>query len=285
MGDDYGMRAQVLASIRIVRPIPATAAAATVWIGAGLAGSDQGAHRPEVALLSLMIFLTVAVANAYNDIRDVSADLVNGRPRPIAQGFLSMVQAWVVLVVCLASSLVLAAVVSRRVFVTDLALVVGSLAYSWRVKGTVLIGNALVAGLGSVPFLLGARSAGTPVDRIIAGQLLIFTYMFGYEVLKSLRDAVGDISAGYVTVATKWGERKSLAIWLLLVISFIVLTLWCGVSLHPGWSYFVLMVILVDGLLVFVSMRVLMQRMAVSRAVSFCTVAWLPGLLAIGRIG
>ncbi|MEV5146912.1 UbiA family prenyltransferase [Streptomyces sp. NPDC052727] len=285
MGDDYGMRAKALAFIRIVRPIPAMAAAATVWIGAGLAGRDQGAHKPEVVLLSLMIFLAVAVANAYNDIRDVSADLFNGRPRPIAQGFLSMTQAWVVLAVCLASSLVLAAAVSRRVFVTDLALVAGSLVYSWRAKGTVLIGNALVAGLGSVPLLLGAKAAGTPVDRIIVGQLLIFTYMFGYEVLKSLRDAGGDTAAGYVTVATRWGERTALAIWLLLVISFIVLTIWCGVSLHPGWSYFALMIILVDGLLAFVSMRVLMQRMSVSRAVSFCTVAWLPGLLAIGRIG
>ncbi|MET0423727.1 MAG: UbiA family prenyltransferase [Actinoplanes sp.] len=279
------MTRRIGAIIRILRPVPATAAAVTVWIGAGLGPDRSAMDTPETARLALMIFLAVAVANVYNDIRDITADVINGRPRPIAQGRLSVGHGWRVLGACLVGSVLLGASVGWGIVVTDVVLIAASLGYSRYVKGTVLWGNALVALLGSVPILLGALAGRAPVDRAVAAQALLFTYMFGYEVLKSLRDTTGDTAAGYVTVANRLGSRTTLAVWLTLSGAFIALSVGFGLGFHLDRHYFLLMLPAVDGTLAVVGIRVWTQRMTVARAVSFCTVAWLPGLLALGRLG
>lgn len=264
--------------IRILRPVAATASAATVWVGATTATG-------RVALVSGSIFLTVAVANVYNDIRDVEADSINGLPRPIAQGSLTVRHAWVILSVCAAGALTLAAAAGCVLLLADAGLVLASLAYSRWLKGTVLLGNAVVAVLGSVPILLGGLVTGAPLARVASAQAMLFTYMFGYEILKSLRDAPGDVAAGYRTVATRWSVRRGMSLWLATVAAFIALTVACGFVFALGWAYQVLMMGAVDGTLVVLALRMWTRRMTIAQAVTVCALIWLPGLLAMERLG
>lgn len=264
--------------VRILRPVPATAAAATVWAGAATVDG-------RVALVSGSIFLTVAVANVYNDIRDVEADTINRRSRPIAQGSLTVLHAWVILFVCVACALTLAAAAGWAVLLAIASLVLASLVYSRWLKGTVLLGNAVVAALGSVPILLGGLITGATIVRVTSAQAILFAYMFGYEILKSLRDAPGDAAAGYRTVATRWSIRHGLVVWLATVAAFVALSVGCGLAYDLGWAYHILMTGAVDGTLVVLAIRMWTRRTTIARAVTVCTVTWLPGLLAIGRLG
>jgi 4-hydroxybenzoate polyprenyltransferase len=264
--------------VRILRPVPATASAATVWVGAT---TETG----RVALLSGAIFLTVAVANVYNDIRDVEADRVNRRPRPIAQGSLTVRHAWAILFVCVAGALALAAAAGWAVLLADAGLVLASLAYSRWLKGTVLLGNAVVAALGSMPILLGGLITGAPLVRVTSAQGLLLAYMFSYEILKSLRDASGDAAVGYRTVATRWNLRRGLTVWLVTVAAFLALSVGFGLTYDLGWAYQILMTGAVDGTLVVLAVCVWTRRTTIARAVTVCTLIWLPGLLAMGRLG
>ena len=142
------------------------------------------------AVILAAVALT-AVANATNDIADVSIDRVAHPQRPLASGAIEVGDARALAIGCSIIAVALAAAVAWWMAVLT-AIVIGIMwMYSSRLKPHGLPGNIAVAVLGSLPFFYGAAA----VDEAGKGALLVAVATplhFAREVAKDLEDASAD---------------------------------------------------------------------------------------------
>jgi 4-hydroxybenzoate polyprenyltransferase len=195
---------------------PATAAALAA-VGAMLGGVVGSKLLPAMAATAFVVM----AANLYNDRCDLVADEINRPDRPIPAGIITasdsdrLVMA-MALVIVVTSAIIDAGAAAAASFL----LVVG-LSYSLVLRCIVLLGQITVAALFASPLLYGGwvASRGVNVEHWLAASLVVL-YVFAREVLKGIPDRLGDIAAGYHTVATELGVSGALSVFRLAAAAF-----------------------------------------------------------------
>jgi geranylgeranylglycerol-phosphate geranylgeranyltransferase len=197
------------------------AAAAATALGAYLVGGTRLLGTGPVVRASLVAALIHAAGNVFNDLMDVRIDLLNRPSRPLPSGRVSVAAAAVLAVTTGAAGLALAFTMGPALGGVAGALAVIGLGYSYRLKNSILLGNATVASLACSTIAYGALAAGGLNAAVGIACGLTFLYMLAFEVLKSIQDWNGDAAAGLRTVAGL-GDRLPLRLFQLIAVLFVV---------------------------------------------------------------
>lgn len=114
--------------------------------------------------------------------------------------------------------------------------------YSWRLKSTVLLGNASVALISALCAIFGGVAAGN-VQPTWWLALIIFVAILGREVLKTLADYEGDLSQQCRTISTVWGRRRARIVFFILTALTVVVMMVPFVMqvYRPIYAYIVLL--------------------------------------------
>lgn len=206
------IRSKLKGLYQISRPLNALTGALAVVLGGYVA---QTGAWGKVALAALAVVLITAAANAWNDYRDIEIDKINQPHRALPSGLITPQMAWIFSVVLTGLSLLLTAFVNLPAFVMALLSSILLYVYSWRLKSTVLLGNATVAIISALSAVFGGLAAGNAVPSLWLA-VIIATAIMGREVLKTLADYEGDLRQRCQTIATTWGKRPARVVFYLL---------------------------------------------------------------------
>ena len=181
-----------------------------------LGGYVAGTNAWDKVLLAIVATLFVsAAANAWNDYQDIEIDKINQPTRPLPARIVSERAAVTFSIVMTALAIGLAALINP----TALAIVVVSSGllylYSWRLKSTVLLGNAIIATISAMSAIFGGVAAGNVRPSLWLAVIIASTIM-GREVLKTLADYEGDLRQRCRTIATVWGRRPARIVFYIL---------------------------------------------------------------------
>lgn len=216
-GADVG----VLGLMQLMRLENCIPAASYVLVGAYLGGGWQSLATTEVARAALLVLLLVAFAFTINDYCDAPADQLSKPERPIPAGRASRRAAGLLGLALIPAALAVALTLNLWIVLLGLGCLALSAVYSYRLKTTVLLGNATVALLGaSVPFF-GALAIAVPTPAVWIAGSLTFLYLLAQEVLYTLEDVKGDRCAGLCTTATWLGEIPTLRLYQALALVFV----------------------------------------------------------------
>ncbi|RMH01246.1 MAG: hypothetical protein D6706_02220 [Chloroflexi bacterium] len=197
---------------KISRPLSTLTGALAVLVGGYVAGTGAWV---QVVLASITTVLVSASANAWNDYLDVEIDRINQPQRPLPAGMLSPRAALLYSFALAILSLITASFIGLSAlaiaFVANLLLYI----YSWKLKSTVLMGNATIALISALSAIFGGVAAGNPLPTLWLA-LIIGSGIMGREVLKTLADYEGDLRQHCRTIATTWGRRKARVVFYLL---------------------------------------------------------------------
>jgi geranylgeranylglycerol-phosphate geranylgeranyltransferase len=187
---------------KLGRPLNALAGCLAVILGGYVAGAT--AWWP-VIMAGITTLLITAASNAWNDYLDIEIDKVNQPHRPLPAGHISPRGALIFSLVGTALSLVTAAFINQPAFYIALGSNVLLFLYSWRLKSTVLLGNAAVATIIALCMIFGGVAAGN-IQPTIWLAVTAFFAMMGREILKTMADYEGDLRQNCQTIATVWGK-------------------------------------------------------------------------------
>jgi geranylgeranylglycerol-phosphate geranylgeranyltransferase len=230
------------------------------------------------------VALLIAFAQVVNDIIDVEVDRLQGRPRPLVRGDLTVRSASLLAIVLGATGLFAGLLAGSSLFFASIVILLASWAYSARWKGTAGFGNLVVALLSSCPVTFGAAAAAGHVSgRVLASQAVVFVFMTAFEVLKTGRDRDGDDAAGLTTIATKLGVPATLRVAGLLCVGFAVVAIGPAL-LSDHWVAYIVVMATAVFLTELAAWRLLSSDGAatdLSTALLLLQVAWFPGIVSM----
>ncbi|MGC8478845.1 MAG: UbiA family prenyltransferase [Candidatus Micrarchaeia archaeon] len=151
-----------------------------------------------VLLLSIITPIFISMGSfAINDYFDVEADRINKRfDRPIVSGAISKNAAFAIAIASFAIGIFASLFINYIAFA--IALVFGVLAffYSYKLKDTLLLGNAYIALSMAIPFFYGDFVvSGTLNPNIAIISVIIFLSGLAREIHGMIRDYEGDSKA------------------------------------------------------------------------------------------
>lgn len=197
---------------KISRPLTTLTGGLAVLLGGYVAGTGAW---DKVALAIVATWFITAAANAWNDYQDIEIDKINQPKRPLPSGIVSPRSVLVYSLVMTATSILLAAFINPTAFAIALGSAAMLYLYSWRLKSTVLMGNAIVATISAMSAIFGGIAAGNPRPSLWLAAIIASAIM-GREVLKTLADYEGDLRQRCRTVATVWGRRTARIVFYIL---------------------------------------------------------------------
>lgn len=196
---------QMKGLFKLSRPVTTLTGVLAVFLGGYVA--ETGAWGP-VAVACVATFLVSAAANAWNDYLDVEIDRINQPQRPLPSGMVSLPAARNFSIVLAILATLLTLLINRHAFVIALASNGLLYLYSWRMKSTVLLGNAIVAFISAMSPVFGGVAAGNVAPSLWLA-LIVLCAIMGREVLKTMADYEGDLRQQVRTIATAWGRRRA----------------------------------------------------------------------------
>lgn len=188
---------------RLSRPINALAGVIAVVLSGYVAGAPS--WWP-VFMAAITVFLITVSTNAWNDYIDIEIDRVNKPRRPLPSGLVSPRGALVFSIAGSTISLVVAAFINQPAFLIALGSNILLYLYSWKLKCTVLFGNAAVATVIALCFIFGGVAAGN-IQPVLLLAVTVFFAMMGREILKTMADYKGDLQQNCGTISTVWGKK------------------------------------------------------------------------------
>ena len=217
---------------------------------------------PTLPILALSLITPIFVSMgsfAINDYFDVEADRANKRlDMPIVSGAVSKNGAVYTFCLCMLIGIGASLFINAYAFV--IALVFGALAfiYSYRLKGTLLLGNAYIALSMVIPFMFGDFVvSGMVPANIVLICFVIFLSGLAREIHGMIRDYRGDVRARKVkNLIHHIGARRSAYIAALLYVEAIAISVFMFFFMPPFWHNLVYMVpiLVVDAMLLYVSL-------------------------------
>jgi 4-hydroxybenzoate polyprenyltransferase len=262
------------------------ATALAVGVGGYLAGGTAALASGRQVCAALVAALIVAAVNVVNDREDLHVDTFGKPGRPLPSGRISPTGAGYLALVLAVGGVLLSLTLGVRLAVMAASLLLLGLAYCYRLKSTVLVGNLVVALLAGCTVAFGAQVAGRLTIPAVIASLLLLLFMLGFEVLKTLADREADAHHGLRTVATVWGAPASIQVYRAVALTLLVVMLlpW---PLGLG-SVAYACAGLLTGVIPTVVTMARLGRTATSRSVEASTrllkIAWLPGLLALATL-
>ncbi|MCA9873918.1 MAG: geranylgeranylglycerol-phosphate geranylgeranyltransferase [Ardenticatenaceae bacterium] len=203
---------QIKGLYKISRPMSTLSGALAVVLGGYVAGTGEWLN---IFLATLATLLISAAANAWNDYMDIEIDKINQPQRPLPSGMVSPRAVLIFAVLAASLSLIIAAMISTAAFVIAFCSTFMLLIYSWRLKSTVLLGNATVAFISALSAVFGGVAAGNVIPSLWLAAI-IFTAIMGREVLKTMADYEGDLRQKCRTISTVWGRRPARVVFFVL---------------------------------------------------------------------
>jgi geranylgeranylglycerol-phosphate geranylgeranyltransferase len=166
-------------------------------------------------MAAVVTFLVTGAGNSWNDYLDIEIDRINQPQRVLPSGQVSPAAAWKLSVVLTVIALIIAVFINPASFIV--ALLASSILffYSWKLKSTVLMGNATVAIISALSVVFGGIAAGNVRPTLILA-VIVAVAILGREVLKTLADYEGDLRQRVRTIATTWGRRRARIVFFLL---------------------------------------------------------------------
>jgi geranylgeranylglycerol-phosphate geranylgeranyltransferase len=213
----------LFAYIKIIRFYNAFLAGIAVLLGYWLSRSNL----PLISLFFLFIaaFVSTGFGNVINDIRDIVSDKISHPDRPLPKGEISVFTAWAYALLLVIVGISCSFYISNQHGIATLIPVIILTAYAFFLKGTPLIGNAVVASLVAYAILYGAINA-PEFKTLIIPAILAFLLNFSREIIKDIQDEEGD---RYAAVSTS----AQLSPDLLRVIIYICTILYLGLIFIP----------------------------------------------------
>ncbi len=206
------MMQQIKGLYKLSRPLSSFSGVLAVILGGYVAQTGEWLR---VGLAGLATLLVAAAANAWNDYLDIEIDKINQPKRPLPSGLISLPLARNFSIVTSIVALIIGCLISVEIFYVAFFFVLLLYLYSWKLKSTVLIGNATVAVTSAFSAILGGMAAGNIWPSLWLA-LIIGTGIMGREVLKTLADYEGDLREHCRTIATVWGKRRARVVFYLL---------------------------------------------------------------------
>ncbi len=198
---------------KLSRPVSTLSGVLSVFLGGYVAATGEWG---KVTLAALSTLLISAAANAWNDYLDVDIDRINQPQRPLPSGMVSLSTARKFSFILASMSIILAAFINGHAFLIALTSNVLLYLYSWKMKSTVLVGNAIVAFISAMSAVFGGVAAGNVAPTFWLA-IIIVTGIMGREVLKTMADYEGDLRQRVTTIATAWGRRNARIVFYILV--------------------------------------------------------------------
>lgn len=198
---------------KLSRPVSTLSGVLSVFLGGYVAATGEWG---KVTLAALSTLLISAAANAWNDYLDVDIDRINQPQRPLPSGMVSLSTARKFSFILAIMSILLAAFINGHAFLIALTSNVLLYLYSWKMKSTVLVGNAIVAFISAMSAVFGGVAAGNVAPTFWLA-IIIVTGIMGREVLKTMADYEGDLRQRVTTIATAWGRRNARIVFYILV--------------------------------------------------------------------
>jgi geranylgeranylglycerol-phosphate geranylgeranyltransferase len=203
---------RLMAIYKLARPFNALTGALAVLLGGYIAGTGRWL---EIGLGAVVTLLVTGAGNAWNDFLDVEIDRINQPRRVLPSGYLRPRTAWIFALILTAVALSISWFINWQAFVVSLLASAILYLYSWKLKSTVLMGNATVALISATSVVFGGIVAGNVLPTIWVA-LVAGVAIMAREVLKTLADYEGDLRQRCRTVATAWGRRPARIVFYLL---------------------------------------------------------------------
>lgn len=190
---------------RISRPYNALSGCIAVFLSAYVSEATQ--WWP-VIMAAITVFLITASTNAWNDYIDIEIDRINKPDRPLPAGLLKPRGVLIFSILGSILSLVIAAFINQPAFLIALGSNILLYLYSWKLKCTVLVGNATVGTIVALCFIFGGVAAGN-VHPTLMLAVAVFFAMMGREILLTMVDYKGDLQQHCSTISTVWGKKTA----------------------------------------------------------------------------
>jgi geranylgeranylglycerol-phosphate geranylgeranyltransferase len=282
MGLGAGTRA-FLELTRFVRPL---GAAMYAFLGAFLGAPESGIPLPRVSIAAAVVGMVTAFGFVINDYCDVPVDTI-GRPyRPIPSGRVSLRAAAAIAWILVALALAVSAFLGLRLAIVAAAAVALSAAYSYRLKSTLLLGNAAVALLVAAVLVYGAMAAGEITSAVVAATAITFPYILAQEALFNVEDEEQDREAGLRTTATVLGVERGVTLVRTILWSFVAIALAPWAFGHATLSYLMALTVLVlaPTALMLRSIRPPVSREAIVWAAKLSRLVWLTSFIPLATL-
>lgn len=216
------------ALIEICRPLNVLLTSMVVIIAA-LIASDSESLNCFVWLAALSAGLVAGGGNVINDIYDLDVDKINKPKRPLPSGRISLKASFIWCRSLLISGVALAFSIQSGLGLIAFLVAILLWGYAKHWKGTVFLGNVIVAFCGALAFIFGALTVSNIADGIIPA-IFAFLIHLGREIIKDIEDMDGDSALGLRTLPIVWGVEKSR-----YLAAGVLLTL-CLVTVYPYFT-------------------------------------------------
>ncbi len=190
---------------RLGRPVNALAGCIAVLLSGYVAGP---ASWWPIIMATITVLLITVSTNAWNDYVDIEIDRVNKPDRPLPAKLISPRGALIFSIAGTALSLFTAALINQPAFLIALGANTLLYLYSWKLKCTILWGNAAVAAIIGLCFIFGGVAAGN-IGPVLVLAVTVFFAIMGREILKTMADYKGDRQQNCRTIATAWGKKTA----------------------------------------------------------------------------
>lgn len=274
---------RLASAIHLARPKLSIQGALYTLLGAYLASDGAHPFTPRVVGAAVVVGLIIAASFVINDYHDRSVDGLSKPERPIPSGRVSLPVARLMAFSLAALALALVSLLGPVLALMAVGNLALSILYSYVLKGTVLIGNAVIAALDASILLFGSLAVGRVPLSIWALCALAFLHVFAQEVLSALADKDGDAAMGLATAATRLGAPASLLVFRLAVLSFAALAVAAPMlGLLP--TRFLLVALpcsIVPTLVVMLTVQGAEDAVSLARALRVLRYVWIASLIPV----
>ncbi len=240
-----------------------------------------GSGKLPAAFILLMSLVTPALVSmgsfAINDYYDIETDRANKRvDRPIIAGVIKPGEAFWTAISCFVIGVLASALINSAAFVIALVFAVLAYAYSYRLKNTLLLGNAYIAFSMAIPFVYGSYVvSGSMLPSLLVVFALIFLSGLAREIHGIIRDYAGDRKARHSKSLPYYiGKRWSAVVAFALYVAAIALSVELYAQFRPflGNIVYLVPILVTDAMLLYVGITYLgagtKKRYRIARNVS-----------------
>jgi geranylgeranylglycerol-phosphate geranylgeranyltransferase len=181
------------------------------------------------------------------------------------------------------SALIVAATLGSVMAGLALGTVLLSTLYSYYLKGTVLLGNGVMALLDASIVIYGGLSVRNLVPAVWVVSLMTFLYVFAQEILYTVADREGDARAGLRTTAAALGPTVALYLFRLFALGFIIIAVlpWFLGIAPNRYLYTILPCSVLPMLGIVIVMRPHATEQTVRRLLGIMKLVWFSSLLPV----
>lgn len=272
------MNKQIFSVISIIRPGNCLITFISIFF-AGILCTKNVYNWNSFFLLASAGAIVAAAGNIINDIFDIEIDKINRPERPLVIGIITAKTAKIVYFALIIISTLLPITVNLYavlvVFFTNFMMFL----YSYRFKGTPLIGNFIIAFFTGLAFIYGGI-AGDSIKYSFMPAYFAFLINFIREIVKDCEDLKGDQINNVVTFPTKYGIKLAKIIIYVLILFLIISTY---IPFYMGMykiEYLVVVSSIVNVMLVYV-FKILLLNNNFSKASKYLKLSMIFGIIAI----